>query len=460
MSRFLAVVVALLVVGVAPSLAGDMRATTGTPPTNTVPPAISGTAQQGSALVVSSTGSWSGDTPMTYTFVWERCDNTGTCSIIPGAAASTYTLQLADVGDSIVVAVTAHNATGAATATSAPTAVVTGATPPANTAPPSISGTPTVTSTVTAANGTWTGTSPIAYTYQWQRCDAGGGTCAPIAGATSQSYVVASADLGHTLRVAVSATNGGGGAQATSGPSAVVAVGAPVNTVPPVVTGTTKEGQTLTATAGTWTGAGTITYALQWWRCQPDGSNCSTIANATSATHVLAASDVGWSLKMRVTASNAAGSTAAASDLTAAVAASTTTTTTTTTTTPTPSGTVKLPNGEFSVPAANLPATDHLAFAKLTVVPTVSRKRAPVTATLKVVNSSKYDVSGALVTAVAAHSSWAKITPTAATATDGTVSIGISLTSKAPKTGRLVLTVTVRTKAVTYRRLISFRIRP
>jgi hypothetical protein len=40
-------------------------------------------------------------------------------------------------------------------------------------------------------------------TYQWLRCDASGGSCVPIAGATSSSYTLTSADAGHTIKVAV-----------------------------------------------------------------------------------------------------------------------------------------------------------------------------------------------------------------------------------------------------------------
>src|SRR5437763_658066 len=114
MKRFLLVAASALAVGVAPSFAGDARST-GSPPSNTVAPTISGTATAGSTLTATS-GSWAGDTPMTYTYVWERCDNAGNnCVNIAGATAFTYTLQLADVNDTLIVAVTAHNATGAAT---------------------------------------------------------------------------------------------------------------------------------------------------------------------------------------------------------------------------------------------------------------------------------------------------------------------------------------------------------
>jgi len=455
MRRFALLAGALLLLGAAPSLAGDAR-TAGSPPSNNALPTISGSTTQGSALAASS-GSWSSDSALTYTYVWERCDNAGNnCTNIGGAATATYTLQLADVGQTIVVAVTAHNSTGAATATSAHTAVVSGATPPANTALPSVSGSATVTSTVTAANGTWTGSSPISYAYQWERCDAAGGTCADIAGATAQAYVVASADQGHTLRVAVNGTNAAGGAQAISPATAVVTLGAPVNTVRPTVTGTAKQGQTLTATPGTWTGSGTITFALQWWKCAPDGNNCSTIPNATAGTYVLTASDVGFALKMRVTATNSAGSGTAASDLTAAVTASATTTTTTTTT----PGTVKLPNGETSIQASSVAATDHLALSKIVFAPTVSHKHHAVSLTFKVQTAAKYDVSGAIASLAASHRTWAKVSPATVTAADGTVSLTITPTKKAPKSGRLTLTVTVRTPAVLLRRLVSVRLRP
>ncbi|MGZ4441389.1 MAG: hypothetical protein ACXVZN_13640, partial [Gaiellaceae bacterium] len=68
---------------------------------------------------------------------------------------------------------------------------------PANTALPSISGTPQSGSTLTTDNGTWTGT-PTSFTHAWSRCDVGGNTCVPIAGATSQAYLVQPADVGVT----------------------------------------------------------------------------------------------------------------------------------------------------------------------------------------------------------------------------------------------------------------------
>src|ERR671938_646182 len=93
---------------------------------------------------------------------------------------------------------------------------------PQNTASPTVSGTPQEGSTVTTSNGQWTSSSPIAYSYQWQRCDSAGANCADVAGATSQSYPVQAADVGKTLRAVVTASNADGVSKATSAPTAVV----------------------------------------------------------------------------------------------------------------------------------------------------------------------------------------------------------------------------------------------
>ena len=65
--------------------------------------------------------------------------------------------------------------------------------------------------------------SPTSFSYQWQDCDAAGGTCANIGGATSQTYALAAGDSGHTIRVQEFATNvAGTGGPATSTATALV----------------------------------------------------------------------------------------------------------------------------------------------------------------------------------------------------------------------------------------------
>jgi hypothetical protein len=93
---------------------------------------------------------------------------------------------------------------------------------------PSNSGAPTITGnaqegqTLTANPGTWASSSNVSYAYQWQRCNTTGAACIDIASAKSQTYTVATADVGTTLRVVVTATNTDGSSSAPSSPTAVV----------------------------------------------------------------------------------------------------------------------------------------------------------------------------------------------------------------------------------------------
>jgi hypothetical protein len=107
------------------------------------------------------------------------------------------------------------------------------ATAPANTSLPTIIGTAQQGVTLSAGPGTWSGTQPINYAYQWQRCDSTGANCAPIAGATTTTYTLTAADVGSTVEVTVTAGNMAGSATASSAPTALVAPGSAPPPPPP-----------------------------------------------------------------------------------------------------------------------------------------------------------------------------------------------------------------------------------
>lgn len=81
---------------------------------------------------------------------------------------------------------------------------------------------------------------------------------------------------------------------------------APVNTVAPAApTGSATFLGTVTSTAGTWTGAGPITYTYQWLRCA--GATCGGITGATGLSYQIQSSEIGMTLKLRVSATGPGG---------------------------------------------------------------------------------------------------------------------------------------------------------
>ena len=95
---------------------------------------------------------------------------------------------------------------------------------PANTTLPKVSGAAKVGQKLSASTGVWTGTAPLRYAYQWQRCKPG---CVNIVGASASSFTPSGADQGAKLRVVVTASNSAGAAAASSTQVGPVAASAP-----------------------------------------------------------------------------------------------------------------------------------------------------------------------------------------------------------------------------------------
>ena len=218
---------AMLALG-APTASADTGA-----PVATVQPIATGSPGVGKQLRADR-GSWS--TSATFTYQWLRCDAYyAACVNIPAATAATYMVVAADVGHVLGVRVTATNTIGSGAALSNGLGPV-AARPPAWKHSPSIKGPAKVGTRVHATGDRWT-RSPDTFTIRWLRCSATGNECVRIAGkrprcangscvrvnvGTEWDYRLTGKDVGHRLRVRVTAWNGAGHASSISKPTRIV----------------------------------------------------------------------------------------------------------------------------------------------------------------------------------------------------------------------------------------------
>jgi RHS repeat-associated protein len=93
---------------------------------------------------------------------------------------------------------------------------------PSNITPPSVSGALKEGQTLSVGTGVWSAAPAASYSYQWQHCNAAGGECSNISGATASSHALVGADVGSTLRALVTQTNSAGTASSTSAATGIV----------------------------------------------------------------------------------------------------------------------------------------------------------------------------------------------------------------------------------------------
>jgi hypothetical protein len=306
----------------ATNIAGSTSVTTpisgliaGILPSNTGLPSISGLLQEGGLLSVGA-GSWSGTAPISYSYQWQLCNALGeACADISEATGSSLKLSPGDIGDTLDVVVKATNVAGSTSVTSSVTGLIAGILP-TNTVLPAISGVLQEGRLLSVGSGSWSGTSPISYSYQWQLCGAVGKSCANIAEATGSSLKLTTSDIGDTLDVVVKATNVAGSTSVTSSVTGLIEGILPSNTVLPAIAGLLKEGQLLSVSSGSWSGTTPITYSYQWQLCNALGKLCGNITEATGSSLKLSLADVGGTLDVVVKATNVAGSSAVTTPVT------------------------------------------------------------------------------------------------------------------------------------------------
>ena len=278
-------------------------------PSNISPPLISGEAVDEEVLS-SDEGAWQGS-GMSFGYQWQRCDAAGeNCTNIKvGASESIFTLSPTDIGSTVRVEVTATNDAGSASQASAVSKAVTIRAPHSEGAP-EISGDAFEDGLLAASAGAWLGTPELSFSFQWQRCDEEGEACEDIEGAEEATYMATAGDVAATLRVVVTATNKGGSAEANSAPSPQIGPARPpvLGGSSPSVAGFANDGRTLVADPGGWEGHAPIEFAYQWRRCDEEGEACTDIPEAVSSKYTTTGEDLGYELRVKVTATNSSGS--------------------------------------------------------------------------------------------------------------------------------------------------------
>ncbi|HEX4679274.1 MAG TPA: hypothetical protein VH210_08775 [Gaiellaceae bacterium] len=245
---------------------------------------------------------------------------------------------------------------------------------------------------------------------------------------------------------------------AVAGLSNAASNAAPVNSAEPTISGTAQEGQTLSATPGTWTSSTTPTYAYQWRRCDAQGAGCANIGGADTASYLVKHADIGDTLRVRVTAKNADGSTQATSNETAVVTAKG----------PVPPVTVNgcPAAGSGTIDVASIAAPAHLVLDGQSVSPSViTRSSSDVTLRFHVSACNGRSVSGALVYATAVPFQQFSIPAETPTGADGWATLTLHQDSAFPASPRQQL-LAVFTRArkpgenllggISARRLVSF----
>jgi hypothetical protein len=290
-------------------------------PTITLPStAIDGAPVIGSSLF-GTTGTWQSPSAITFKYQWKKCTpKGGPCYAIPGATLSSFAPTADLAGWEIRIGVTATNAVGSVEANSLPTKAVTGFVPKLLSTPP-ITGTNMVGEVLSVSTGTWSGSLPMTFTFDWRRCDPFGNlpTCVSIPGTqtttttafSTSTYTLTDADLNQTIRVYITGKNTIGsftGITNHTFPTLPKKRFAPAATTSPSISGAAHPGSKLIADIGQWSGDAPISYQTSWQRCDATAGHCKTITTQHRLSYVVQRTDLGRTFLFTVVATNPVGS--------------------------------------------------------------------------------------------------------------------------------------------------------
>jgi hypothetical protein len=224
---------------------------------------------------------------------------------------------------------------------------------------------------------------------------------------------------------------------------------APSNTAAPTVSGTAQEGQTLTASTGSWNSSSNTTYAYQWQRCNASGAACANISGATSQTYTVGSADVGNRLRVLVTATNSDGSSSAPSGTTGVVTSKST------------QGT----NTSSVVSAASVSLPDRLVIDSVKFTPNPVRTATTITARFHVKETQGgKSVSDALVYAIGLPYSRVTVPGEVRTDATGWATVTFNPAKFFPRKGYVTVFIRARKAGddplagVSTRRLVQFTI--
>ncbi|NOY66189.1 MAG: DUF4347 domain-containing protein, partial [Gammaproteobacteria bacterium] len=259
---------------------------------------INGAVLVGQTLSVDVTSIADADGLGPLSYQWFAFD-----TMITGATNSTYTLTNLDIGSEVRVQVTYTDGQGTVELFSSAATLPVGfinSNPAGNVL---INGIVTEDQTLTVDITTITDTDGLgAFSYQWLR----DGIAIP--GATASTYALGDADVNALMSVQVTYTDGQGTTESLTSAQTTTVTG--INDIPtgqPVISGTAREGSSLTVDTSSIADVdGLGTYSYQWFHSGVCSNNVA-ISGATTGTYTLVSTDVGNEVYVQISYTDGQG---------------------------------------------------------------------------------------------------------------------------------------------------------